>query len=333
MPQTSQNIAAPDLSVVVPVYNAAAHLPSLADTVMSLQKHGLTVEMIMVDDGSSDDSQAVAAQLAANHDAITALAHERNSGAGIARNTGWDRVTGRYTIFFDADDHLHPDVIAPAIALMDGTPEVDCTMFGYRYEREETADYTGMLYGDQAAMDGILMGQDSTIGTLESMGHLLKFTNYPWNKIIRTAHFKECGLRYGRNKVHNDILGHWMSLLLARKIRLTNAVMCTHIVHPQGSNLTNRKGRDRLYMFDALNELYDLLESRPELRRRYAHHFWALSKELYQWGKARITEDFLLTYDATYADLLRRIDLGDYARIRTKRAPALASSIAKHLIA
>lgn len=333
MTQTTSVPSQPDISFVVPVFNAAPHLSSLAAQVSELEQKGVCTELILVDDGSTDDSQKIAADLAAAHERVIALVHERNRGAGIARNTGWDKVRGRYTIFFDADDHLHADVIPAAIARLDATPDADCIMFAYRYERDDASGYTDMLQGDQSVMDSILANDTQAQGTLETMHGLLKFTNYPWNKIIRTAHYQQRDLRYGCTRVNNDILGHWMSLLFARTIILSREVLCTHVVPPQGTNLTNRFGDERLDMFVALNELYDLLEDMPDLRRRYAHHFWGLSDQLYKWAQPRLQDSSKLRFDSAYEELLSRINLSDYARISTKRAPHLADAIAKHLIA
>ena len=52
---------------------------------------------------------------------------------------------------------------------------------------------------------------------LGDVPRLLGFSNYPWNKVVRTDHYRHTGLRYGSTPVHNDILGHWLTLLDARQ--------------------------------------------------------------------------------------------------------------------
>ncbi|MDO5612561.1 MAG: glycosyltransferase [Paracoccus sp. (in: a-proteobacteria)] len=325
--------AAPDISFVVPVFNAAPHLEKLTAEILSLHDHGLTVEVIFVDDGSTDDSPGILAALAQRHDNVTALTSPGNRGAGLARNQGWDHVRGRYTLFFDADDDLMPEVIAPALARMDALPQVDTAMFAYRYEREETATFTAMGHDDEAILREALNGTDEAVITLEQAPRLLRFTNYPWNKIIRTAHFRETGIRFGCTKVHNDVLGHWYSLMFARQIMVVNRVICTHIVHPSGGNLTNRFDRQRLQVFTAMNELLDLLEQHPHLRRRYAHHFWGLAHRLVVWARPRLTGDLRLELEDGFADLIARISLDDLARMRTKHAPGLARALVSQMIA
>jgi len=321
----------PDLSVIVPVYNAEKHLAQLTEQVFSLEKSGLRCQMVCVDDGSSDGSVAVLQDLAKRFSGLQIIEQTGNHGAGIARNVAWDHATGRYTIFFDADDILHGQAMVDAIKEMDGHPEVDVAVFAYRYEREAKSDFIDMNFEDRKTLDMILQGAPMAIGTVESIPRLLAFTNYPWNKIIRTEHYKREGMRFGKTKVNNDILGHWHSVLLAREIMVRSAFNCTHIVHPQGNNLTNSFGAERLMMFDALDETYTFLESHRSHRRRFAHHFWALAHQLVGWARPRLDPRFRQEFEARYSDLLRRIDLGDLARMRTRHSADLANSLVNHL--
>lgn len=321
----------PDLSVVVPVFNSARHLPALVEQVFALRDDDLRVQMICVDDGSSDESLAVLRNMARNNSDLHVLVQDRNYGAGMARNRAWAEVTGRYTIFFDSDDRLHSEVVAEAIKDMDADTSVDVTVFAYRYEREESASFTGMNYNDTLILDTLLNGAEVAVDTINTMANLLTFTNYPWNKIIRTARYKEQGLRFGRTRVNNDILGHWYSLLLARSVMVRRDVICTHIVHPSGFNLTNAFGRDRLLVFDALHETYDFLEAQPTFRRRFAHHYWSLAVRLMDWVRPRLDPILRLEAEALHATLLERINIGDLARIRTRHSKNLANSIVRHL--
>lgn len=320
-----------DLSVIVPVYNAEDHLQKLVEQVFELERSGLRCQMICLDDASSDGSVSVLRDLERMYPNLDVIEQADNRGAGFARNEAWQHAKGRYTIFFDADDILHIEVIANAISDMDRAPEVDVAVFAYRFERDVTASFTDMNFNDKEILDLLLQGAPVATGQIGNMAQLLGFTNYPWNKILRTAHYKREGMRFGRTKVNNDILGHWHSLLLARNIMVRSTIICTHIVHPQNNNLTNSFGVERLMMFDALEETYDFLEARPALRRRFAHHFWSLSNRLVGWARPRLDPALHLQFEMSYADLLGRIDLGDLARMRTKYSADLANSIVNHL--
>ena len=96
--------AAPRISVVMPVYNAAEYLSEALASVL-VQKEAPALEVICVDDGSTDDSAAIAAFWQAR-DARLKVIRQKNQGPGVARNAGMDAARGDYLFFLDADDRL-----------------------------------------------------------------------------------------------------------------------------------------------------------------------------------------------------------------------------------
>lgn len=98
----------PVVSVVVPFYNVQEYF---GDCVSSLLRQSLgAIEVILVDDGSTDGSHAIAQAFAAA-DRRVRLVTQRNSGPGAARNTGVARARGTYLSFADSDDRLPPDAL------------------------------------------------------------------------------------------------------------------------------------------------------------------------------------------------------------------------------
>lgn len=110
-------MSAPAVSVVTPVWNAEE---TLAETVASLvaQTRG-DWEMLLVDDGSTDGSRALAAQLAAEEPRIRLLGWPDNRGAAAARNAGIRAARGRFIAFLDADDLWRPQKLAAQIGYME----------------------------------------------------------------------------------------------------------------------------------------------------------------------------------------------------------------------
>jgi hypothetical protein len=154
-------------------------------------------------------------------------------------------------------------------------------------------------------------------------------TNYPWNKVLRTSRSEAVGLRFGSTVVHNDILGHWYSLLYADQIVLVGEVICSHVVEPGAGNLTNRNSRARLALVDALDETYTLLEQHPDLRQRYAHYYWEFATRVMGWASHRIDPDLADEFRVLRREHLLRINLADFARMRLKRDPDLAEIIVR----
>ena len=93
------------LSIVVPIYNVAPYLDECLSSIASQYRDNL--EVILVDDGSTDDSAAIAARFAEG-DSRFKLVRKANAGLGAARNTGTEHATGEYLMFVDSDDVLAP---------------------------------------------------------------------------------------------------------------------------------------------------------------------------------------------------------------------------------
>lgn len=105
---------APTLSVLVPLYNEADTVEELLRRVLST---GLCQEIIVVDDGSGDESAAVVERFAEQHPEVQLVRHEANRGKGAAVRTGIARARGEYTIIQDADLEYDPADIAKLLAV------------------------------------------------------------------------------------------------------------------------------------------------------------------------------------------------------------------------
>lgn len=101
-----------DISIVVPLYNEEESLPELADWIEKVcSEHGYTYEVIMVDDGSTDDSWQVVQDLSAQNSKIRGIKFQRNYGKSAALNEGFKAACGNVVITMDADLQDSPDEI------------------------------------------------------------------------------------------------------------------------------------------------------------------------------------------------------------------------------
>lgn len=106
----------PLLSIVVPIYNAK---PYLADCVNSILNQSYSdIELILVDDGSSDNSGAICDEYARTDKRVKVI-HKENGGQASARNMGLNIVSGQYITFVDSDDTIAVDSYAKNIELME----------------------------------------------------------------------------------------------------------------------------------------------------------------------------------------------------------------------
>lgn len=97
------------ISVIVPVYNAEAYLRQCVESI--LRQTDEDWELLLIDDGSTDGSTALCAELSARDRRII-LYRQENAGVSAARNTGIRRATGAFLCFVDADDWVEPDYLA-----------------------------------------------------------------------------------------------------------------------------------------------------------------------------------------------------------------------------
>jgi glycosyltransferase involved in cell wall biosynthesis len=111
-------MTSPLVSVIIPTYNYAAYLHKAVDSVLeqTLTDH----EVIVVDDGSSDDTAEVVQSYT---DPRVKYIHQTNKGLPSARNTGIHASSGKYLAFLDADDAYHPEKLAVQVNLLEQNPK------------------------------------------------------------------------------------------------------------------------------------------------------------------------------------------------------------------
>ena len=108
----------PDVSVIVPTYNRLHALPASLASLLTAQE--IDLEVIVVDDGSTDDTPRV---LAAYADRIRVI-RQANQGAGAARNAGIAAARGEYVAFLDSDDLWHPRKLELQLARFASDPDL-----------------------------------------------------------------------------------------------------------------------------------------------------------------------------------------------------------------
>ena len=115
-------LSRPRVSVVVPCYNYGHYLPDAVGS--ALDQSGVEVDVLIVDDCSTDGSATIAQRLAEADRRVDVLLHETNRGHIETYNDGLAKVTGDYVALLSADDLLTTDALTRAVALMEAEPSV-----------------------------------------------------------------------------------------------------------------------------------------------------------------------------------------------------------------
>lgn len=104
----NSNLAEPFFTIIVPVYNTVSYLRQCVHSI--LEQSFSSLELILIDDGSTDGSSELCNQFA-REDVRVVVVHKQNSGVSAARNDGLDMATGSYVWFVDSDDWISPDAL------------------------------------------------------------------------------------------------------------------------------------------------------------------------------------------------------------------------------
>lgn len=108
----------PLISIIVPTYNVEKYIRTCIESILAQTYRN--VEVIIVNDGSTDQSLAVISDLICSHHNVKVI-NQKNQGLSVARNTGIDVATGKYITFVDADDKIMPDFVSSLYQIADKT--------------------------------------------------------------------------------------------------------------------------------------------------------------------------------------------------------------------
>lgn len=141
---TDSTYKSPDLSVIIPAYNASDFIDKSLGSVLNSDFDIFRVEIIVVNDGSTDNTQDIVENIQLSHRNIK-LINKSNGGLSSARNAGIDVAKGRYILFLDADDFLSPDSLPWLINAAENN-QAEIFMFGSRFAHPE--DYKKHIVPD-----------------------------------------------------------------------------------------------------------------------------------------------------------------------------------------
>jgi len=196
------------------VYDVAAFLPECLDSVMD--QTGVRLEVVVVDDGSTDSSGKIADEYAARDDRVRVV-HTDNHGLGAARNEGIRHATGEYLGFLDSDDVLPPGALATLVSSLELSGSDFVTASCVRWESDGLHEPPWMHRLHNPARVGAVAGDEP-----ELLGDV-----FAWNKLFRRSFWTKAGLawpegiRYedqptttlaflrGRFDVLPDVVYHW----------------------------------------------------------------------------------------------------------------------------
>lgn len=180
----------PTTSIIVPVYNVANYLENCVRSILSQTEQDF--ELLLIDDGSTDESGALCDTLAENDPRIRVI-HQENRGLGGARNTGIEAACGEYLLLIDSDDAILPETLERAL-IAARAQNADIAVFGFF-----TVDEQGNRLGDFPC------GLPNTAFSPSEHRDCLLTSPCAWNKLYKRELFVRTGIRYPSRVWYEDI--------------------------------------------------------------------------------------------------------------------------------
>lgn len=255
------------VSVIVPVYNCKEYLPKCIESI--LNQTYPQIQLILVDDGSSDGSGEICDAFALNDSRIQVI-HQNNQGVSAARNAGLDAASGGYLLFVDSDDQIASNTIEISLnGFVDDT--IDVVVFGVTRILEKENDHQPLQMEE-----GIYTKEEMLCGILKDYAGF--GAGYPWNKVWRTGVFGgSAGIsRFDRNLYYFEDL-EWVirMLLRAQKANLLPEHLYQYYV--RSDSATNKPGaeeRREIGYHQSVWRIIEALDAEPAIRAWFRPRYY-----------------------------------------------------------
>ena len=245
------------LSVIVPVYNGESTLKRCVESILA--QSFTNWELILVDDGSIDNSGIICNEYVKANSHITVI-HKDNRGLSEARNSGLKQVQGEFVTFIDCDDFISEDTFEQVMAFADDDPEIEIVEYPvkvhYGHKSEEELMFDNIVYQDNQSywIDG------------KAYTH-----TYACNKIFRSYLFDE--VKFPNGKIFEDA---WILPLLLKKnpVIMTISEGMYYYCQNNKSITAQASGKDLQILLNAQIEASNLLNisfNSKEASKWYLH--------------------------------------------------------------
>ncbi|MFC3679565.1 glycosyltransferase [Bacterioplanoides pacificum] len=235
----------PLVSIVVPVYNSERYLSECIESI--LNQNYANIELIIVNDGSTDNSLSIAEQFSENDSRIKILS-QSNSGVSAARNLGISIAQGDYIGFVDSDDAVHEKMYEELLSriIKDRTDMAVLKEYVVR-QGSPISDKTGVLTSKEA-LNRLL---------------LLTFPTSLWAYLYKAETIKPLALD---EDVHffEDFLFNFQALLNVEKVSVITGAYYEYRSHDENTN-SHGVSSKRLTCLFIVDEIYDFLNCRVDL--------------------------------------------------------------------
>jgi glycosyltransferase involved in cell wall biosynthesis len=270
------------VSVIVPVYNQEKYIKRCVDSI--LHQTLSNIEIILVDDGSTDSSLEIMHQYEKQDERVRVLT-QHNMYAGVARNNGLSVAAGEYVIFWDSDDYFAENALE---ALYTEAKKSDADICVGEAVKEDVV--TGVVNKDIHYVHKKRIPEKIPFCVNDIPQYIFNISNnYPWNKLYRLAFIRNNNLQFQNIKRSNDVYFVMTAFVKAEKITVVDDVI-VYYQYRNTDSLSNNAVNNRQFVVEAFKKVRDKLE------------------EDGLWGNDKIRQSYINKAFSTIASQLSMVD-------------------------
>lgn len=296
------------LSVAVPCYNSAEYMGHAVETLLAGQDD---IEIIIVDDGSSDDTLSIAKEYERKYPNIVKAVHQENGGHGEAVNTGLKNASGLYFKVVDSDDWVNEEALLQVLSLLrdmiENSSKLDMLIANYVYEKvsagkRKVIDYKGALPEDK-------------IFTWSDTKHFKNSQNILMHSVIyRTKLLRECGLQLPKHTFYVDNIFVYYPLPYVKNMYYLNVDLYRYFIGREDQSVNERVMISRIDQQIKVNKImidcHDLTKIKNKRLRNYMVKYLVMILAV---------STVLLVKEGSEESLAKKEELWDYLAKKNKR--------------
>ena len=254
------------ISFTIPCYNSEGYMEKCIKSILPGKDD---VEIIIVDDGSTDKTGEIAERYKDEYPNIVRVIHQENGGHGEAVNTGLKNATGLYFKVVDSDDWIDLEAYKKVLSILKRLEEennpIDMLLTNYVYEKLTTGHERRMIYTP-------LFPQDRVIGWKDMKRVIKGFTILMHSVTYRTELLRKCKLQLPKHTFYVDNLFVYIPLPYVKKIYYANIEFYRYYIGREGQSIQEQTMIKRIDQQLRVNKMiidaYDVwLFDEPKLRK------------------------------------------------------------------
>lgn len=255
------------LTVAIPCYNSQDYMHHAVETVLV---GGDDIEIILVDDGSKDDTGKIADELAAEHPGIIRAIHQENGGHGCAVNTGLENANGIYFKVLDSDDWMDREALLKVIDVLRGFVQegngVDMLLANYVYEKPSLHKHKVISY------DGVFP-ENQVFGWNDVKRFKMSQNILMHSVIYRTKMLRDCGLELPKHTFYVDNIFVYNPLPFVKTMYYLNVDLYRYFIGRDDQSVNEKVMIGRIDQQIKVNKImidaYDLTKIKNKKLRDY----------------------------------------------------------------